>query len=134
MIILPTPPSPISSHSSHTYLELAAELTYPIPADNSAALLFTGVNLLFLFVTLGVTPLLQYDVSTTCASILQPSSGLMLIFVVIGIFFVLPMTSELKRSSINKKDVQEDNIENGLKKTNIDEIPENSDSVKVVAI
>jgi hypothetical protein len=89
-------------------LELAAEITYPIPADNSAALLFTGVNLLFLAVTLGVTPLLTYDVSATCSSILQPSSAILLIFVVLGFFFVLPMTNELKRSTVNMKDVKDD--------------------------
>lgn len=105
-------------------LELAAELTYPIPADNSAALLFTGVNLLFLAVTLGVTPLLMYDVSATCSSILQPSSAILLIFVGIGVFFVLPMTNELNRRSVNMKDIKDDLLEAG----GIDSIEKASDN------
>ena len=61
-------------------LEYAAEITYPIPADNSAALLFIGVNLVFLAVTLGLTPMLTYYVSATCSSIVSPSSALMPLF------------------------------------------------------
>lgn len=88
-------------------LEHAAEITYPIPADNSAALLFTGVNLLFLAVTLGVTPMLTYDVSAYCTNIVNPSSALMLFFVVIGAFIVLPMSDDLNRSAVTA-DVEKD--------------------------
>ena len=94
-------------------LEHAAEITYPIPADNSAALLFTGVNLLFLAVTLGVTPMLTYDVSMTCSSIVSPSSALMLFWVIIGITFVLPMTKEFKRHAVTL-DVKTDCMETGI--------------------
>ena len=34
---------------------LAAEMTYPIPADNSAALLFTGAITVFFFATIVLT-------------------------------------------------------------------------------
>lgn len=81
-------------------LEHAAEITYPIPADNSAALLFTGVNLLFLAVALGVTPLLEFDVSVNCTANLTPSAVLMFFFVVIGAAVVLPMTADFKRSAV----------------------------------
>ena len=101
----------ISGPLTPVTLEHAAEITYPIPADNSAALLYTGVNMLFLAVTLGVTPLLTYDVSTNCSNIVSPSSALMLFFVVIGAFVVLPMSSELKRSEVvAEKNVDFDDI------------------------
>jgi MFS family permease len=98
-------------------LEHAAEITYPIPADNSAALLFTGVNLVFLAVTLGVTPLLTNDVSMFCESIVSPSSALMMFFVIIGSFVVLPMTAEFKRMAItvSSRDLKEVTMEAGIK-------------------
>ena len=81
-------------------LEHAAEMTWPIPADNSAALLFTGVNLVFLAVTEGVTPLLTDNVSMNCSSILAPSSILMFWFVLLGAFTVLPLTKQFYRSEL----------------------------------
>ena len=84
-------------------LEHAAEITYPIPADNSAALLFTGVNMVFLAVVLGVTPLLTHNVSTTCSSIVTPSSALLFFFIIIGGFVAMPMTAEFRRKAVNEK-------------------------------
>lgn len=88
-------------------LEHAAEITYPIPADNSAALLFIGVNLLFLAVANGVSPLLTYDVSVTCSTNLTPSAILMFFFVAVGAITVMPMTAEFKRAAVKMTDKQD---------------------------
>ena len=82
-------------------LEHAAEMTYPIPADNSAALLFTGVNVVFLAVTLGVGPLLAVDpVSLTCSSIKSNAALVILVFALFGGVIGLPMVASLKRAAI----------------------------------
>ena len=81
-------------------LEHAAEMTYPIPADNSAALLFTGVNMLFLAVTLGVTPLLEDQSAKKCTTIFTRANILMFWFVVAGALICLPMKTIYKRANI----------------------------------
>jgi len=78
-------------------LEHAAEITYPIPADNSAALLFTGVNWVCLALTLGLTPLLTYDESMSCSSVISPSSILVFVITVSGALIALPMGHEYHR-------------------------------------
>jgi hypothetical protein len=82
-------------------LEYAADMTYPIPADNSAALLFTGVNMVFLAVTLGVGPLLATDeVSLTCSSIVSKTSTVLIVFTCVGSVIALPMRASYKRAAV----------------------------------
>ena len=82
-------------------LEYAAEMTYPIPADNSAALLFTGVNYVFLAVTLGVGPLLATDpVSLTCSSITSQAAIVIMVFTIFGAVVALPMKANYRRTAV----------------------------------
>lgn len=78
-------------------LEFAAEMTYPVPADNSAALLFTCVNWVALSLTLGLSPLLGYKESSTCSNIVNPASGLCLAFLLLGAFISLFLFKEYYR-------------------------------------
>lgn len=100
-------------------LEHAAEITYPVPADNSAALLFTGVNLFFLAIALGVTNLLTFDVSVNCTSNVSPSSVLMFFAVIIGAAVVLPMSADFKRAAV-KQPIVLDSIEFGYPGSDLD--------------
>ena len=73
-------------------LALAAEITYPIPADNSAALLFTGAIVVFFFTTIVLTSLLRMEASSTCSSLINPASILITLLVLVGAGIALPMT------------------------------------------
>jgi len=81
-------------------LEHAAEITYPIPADNSAALLFTGVNAVCLAMTLALTPMLTYSVSMNCSSIISPAAILVFFIVIIGALLSYPIKADYKRMKV----------------------------------
>ena len=81
-------------------LEFATEMTFPIPGDNSAALLFTGVNWISLALTLGLSPLLDYPASVKCSSVVNPSAGLVLCFLVLAAIVCLPLHREYLRLDI----------------------------------
>ena len=98
-------------------LEHAAEMTYPIPADNSAALLFTGVNMVFLAVTLGVGPLLMTDeVSLTCSNIISKTSTVLIVFTCVGSVIAIPMRASYKRAAVTIPVAAEEDVgvEGGL--------------------
>lgn len=81
-------------------LEHAAEVTYPVPADVSAAVLFFGVNALCFALTLGLGSLLQtYDVSVNCSSVVSPASGLVFFFVLAGALVALPIRPHYARAA-----------------------------------
>ena len=81
-------------------LEHAAELTYPIPADTSSAVLQTGANSLALFITFSLNPLLNYDASASCSSVITPAAGLLFILMVVGCVCALPLTSDNRRLAV----------------------------------
>jgi uncharacterized membrane protein YcgQ (UPF0703/DUF1980 family) len=84
-------------------LEHAAEITYPIPADNSAALLFFGVNTVCLAVTLGITSLLTQTESTSCNSIVTPASGLIFLFMLLGAALPFGIKPNYKRKQVEER-------------------------------
>lgn len=84
-------------------LEHAAEITYPIPADNSAALLFTGVNIVCLVMTLSLTPMLTDNVSLNCSSIISPAAILVFFVVIFGALLSYPIKPEYKRMKVALK-------------------------------
>jgi len=85
-------------------LEYAAEMTYPIPADNSAALLFVGVNYFALFATLGVGRLLATDpVSRTCSSIASQAAIMLMVFAIFGAVVLLPIKPTYRRATLSEK-------------------------------
>lgn len=55
--------------------EHAAEITFPTPADVSAAVLMAAANVLGLAATLGVTPLLGLPDSANCTTSATPAAG-----------------------------------------------------------
>lgn len=74
-------------------LELAAEITFPISPDTSSSLLLIGANLVSMFITLGLGPMLEQPISANCASVWTPSAGLVWGCMALGaimILFVLP--------------------------------------------
>jgi MFS family permease len=72
-------------------LGLAAEITYPIPADNSAALLFTGAITVFFVVTILLTALLRLPTSQSCSNLVTPASVMLTLLVLVGAGIALPM-------------------------------------------
>lgn len=83
-------------------LEFATEMTFPIPGDNSAALLFTGVNWVALSLTLGLSPLLGYPESMDCATIMSPAAALVLTFLLLGALLSVFLRKDYKRlESVN---------------------------------
>ena len=85
-------------------LEHAAEVTYPVPADVSAGLLFFGVNTVCIGLTLGLGDLLaRYDVSIACESIVSPASALVFFFVLAGALVALPIRPSYARAKANRQ-------------------------------
>jgi len=85
-------------------LEYAAEVTYPIPADNSATLLWIALNYFVLFVTLGVAPLLASDpVSLTCSSVTSKTAIVLMAFAVFGAVVAWPMKATYRRMAVSEK-------------------------------
>ena len=85
-------------------LEYAAEMTYPIPADNSAALLLAGSIYLHLFATLGVGRLLATDpVSRTCSSIASQAAIMLMVFAIFGAAVALLIKPSYRRIAVSEK-------------------------------
>lgn len=78
-------------------LEHAAELTFPVPPDNAAAVLLLCANIFSLVLTFILTPLVQLPVSAGCSSIVTPAAGVMLGFMVLAFLVVLPMRKDYRR-------------------------------------
>lgn len=55
--------------------EHAVEMTYPIPANSSNAILNVVSNLVGFIQTVGITPLLTFAVSSQCLSVMTPAAG-----------------------------------------------------------
>jgi len=81
-------------------LEQAAEIVYPIPANSVAALMFTGLNCVTLALTLGLTPLLLYDDSANCTSIVTPAAALVFFFAIVGAGIALLVKPEFRRMDV----------------------------------
>ena len=81
-----------------TSLELAAEMTYPIPADNSATLLFTVAIGVYFACALVLTPLLE--LSTSCSSVVTPASISICLFSIAASMAAIPMKPLFQRKDI----------------------------------
>ena len=91
-------------------LELAAEMTYPIPADNSATLLFCVAIGVYFLCTVMLTPLLHIDVSVHCYSIVTPASITVILLSIIGTSIAIPMKPLFKRKDMAAKERANRNI------------------------
>lgn len=78
-------------------LEHAAEITYPIPANNSTSLIFSCVNCMCLGLTFVLTQLLLDTRSATCTTASNPATWLILSVSVIGALLCLPITEQYNR-------------------------------------
>lgn len=81
-------------------LELAAEITYPVSADNSASLLLTAANVASTGITFALSGLLEYQVSVDCSSIVTPAAGLILLSMVVGALIALPVRADYRRRNL----------------------------------
>jgi MFS family permease len=95
-------------------LETAAEMTFPIPADTSTAVLLITANLIGTALTFILGPLLALPVSANCSSVFTPAAAVILAFMVAGALMVLPVKSVFKRrdadalSLLSKQDGKDD--------------------------
>lgn len=78
-------------------LEHAAEMTYPVPADVSSAVLQTCANIVATIQTFAITPLLDLKGSSDCSTIYTPTAAFVLSFMVLGFLVTLPVRKLLKR-------------------------------------
>ena len=93
-----------SSPLSSIALELAAEMTYPIPADNSAALLFTVATGVYFSCAVILTPLLHLPESVSCSVRITHASIFVFAFSLAGVLVALPVTATFNRSEISAKE------------------------------
>ena len=107
-------------------LEFATEMTFPIPGDHSAALLFTGVNWVSLALTLGLGPLLNDPISLNCSNIVNPAFGLNLAFLLAGALVSLLLVKDYRRlesvSMVNLIPGTEKDVETTLAKDDKSEV------------
>lgn len=85
-------------------LELAAEMTYPIPADNSAALLFTVAIGVYFVCTVALTPLLRSSTSMSCSSIITPASASVCAVTALASLIAIPLKPLFKRREMAAKE------------------------------
>lgn len=77
----------------------AADMTFPMPADNSSTFLLILANIFSFCLTLGLTPLLALDVSANCTSVVTPAAGLVLGCMLLGFVLTAPMWREYRRQA-----------------------------------
>lgn len=86
-------------------LELAAEMTYPIPADNSATLLFTMAVSVYFACAVVLTPLLRLQESSTCSAFLSPAALTACAISLTAILTALPMKPLFNRKEMSDKEL-----------------------------
>lgn len=84
-------------------LENAAECTYPIPEDNSAALLLIGGQFVGLALTYAMSALLDLPPTTDCSSIFTPMAGMLLGCMVLAALCLLPFRKDYRRQAAEKR-------------------------------
>jgi len=77
--------------------ELAAEVTFPIPADNSAAFLMFGANTLALILTFALVPAYQLEPSAECTTPYTVAALIVLIFMLVGTTAGMPIRADYRR-------------------------------------
>lgn len=91
-------------------LELGAELTYPVPANTSASLIFTFALIFNFAFTVFLTPLLHATVSIQCSSVITPSSISILLLSLLAVLVSAPIESLFHRRDISAKELATRNI------------------------
>ena len=94
----------VSGPLSSIALELAAEMTYPIPADNSAALLFTVATGVYFACAVLLTPLLRLRESITCSVTVTHTSVFVCVLSFTAVVIALPLTATFNRAEISAKE------------------------------
>ena len=97
-------------------LEHAAEMTYPVPADVSSAMLQTGANLVATVQTFVVSPLLNLPASANCSSVVSPAALFIGAWMLIGALITLPIKAVYARTDATDDDDGaglEDGIDDG---------------------
>ena len=94
-------------------LEAAAEMTYPMPPDTSASVLLIMANIIGTVLTYALGALLQLQPSTDCTTIFTPAAIVVMVFMVLGAFTIMPLKPIFKRqmaarSSLNTDDKHAD--------------------------
>lgn len=84
-------------------LEHAAEITYPVPADVSSAVLQTGANVFATVQTYIVTALLNVGGSVDCSSVITPTAGVILGCMIFAFFITLLIKPVYKRTEAQQK-------------------------------
>jgi MFS family permease len=84
-------------------LELAAEVTFPVPPENSAAFIFLVLNYGQLVVGLGMTPLLTQPIATSCSTVFTPTAAIFFFFGLVGFLLTFSLKPEYKRMVQMKK-------------------------------
>lgn len=86
-------------------LELAAEMTYPIPADNSTTLLYTVAIGVYFSIAMVLTPLLGTARSVTCSDIITPTSTVSSGLALLAFFIALPIKVLFNRKDLAAKEL-----------------------------
>lgn len=91
-------------------LELAAEITFPIPADNSATLLFTVGIAVYFVLAMVIAPLLHLNTSKTCSSIFNIASYSICTVSIMGGLMALRLRTLFIRKEMSLKELNLRNI------------------------
>ena len=83
-------------------LEHAAEITYPVGADSSTALVFVCANTFGTLLVLAVTPLLALPRSADCSSVWTPAAGLVCSLMAVGTALMLSIGQDYRRQAAEK--------------------------------
>jgi Na+/melibiose symporter-like transporter len=80
-------------------LENAAECTYPVPEDNSAALLLQAGQIVGIIMIFALTPMINLNPQADCSSVVTPSAGLILGLMVVAVAVLLPFKKDYRRQA-----------------------------------
>jgi MFS family permease len=83
--------------------EHAVEMSFPIPAQTSAAVLIVSSNLLGFMETLGVTLLLKRPASASCSSTLTPAALFVVLMVTLGIVCAHMVQKDYRRQAADEE-------------------------------
>jgi MFS family permease len=79
-------------------LEHAAEMTFPVSADSSAALLLVAANVFGCILTLVLTVLVAEPSFTRCSTVFNAASGTIAAVMLLGVAVTLPLRKEYRRT------------------------------------
>lgn len=85
-------------------IEHAAEMTFPITAETSTAVLLGFANIISMVMIFVVTPLLQMPVSEKCESIITPASIVVIAIMLVGLSFTMAVQKDYRRQEAEHGD------------------------------